>query len=129
MPLHGDYVIIHTLLSHGVAMGLSVLPLRGDYVFIPSFSYGGATIIPWRCHGLVDVAPSGRVHPKNALKGHKSVSRGQRPREYRHRPREIRVTVDIVRGICEDSHDSPRRGKSMSEAIGQDITFIVFNYR
>ena len=55
-------------------------------------------------------APAGRAHPKNALKGHKSVSRG-------HLPRKIRVAVDNVRGNCEDSQNRPEGAKACSNQL------------
>ena len=50
-------------------------------------------------------APAGRAHPKNALRGHKYVSRGQRPRE-------LGVAVDNVRGNYEDSQNRPEGAKA-----------------
>ena len=55
-------------------------------------------------------APAGRAHPKNALKGHKSVSRGQRPQE-------IRVTRTSSAGIARIRKNRPEGAKACSNQL------------
>ena len=91
-----------------------------------ALSYGVAAIILRRCRRLLGVAPSGRAHPKNALRGHKSVSRGQRPREYRQRPREIRVARTSSRKLRGFAKIAPKGQKHVVNRKKHNVRHIQF---